>query len=88
MIEEVGNEEINVRKKALIIIDMQKDYLWDKRKPIFNYDTESLVGNVNRVIDLYKNEGYDIIYIKYNRFIKKLILNTSYLNYYGESDIL
>lgn len=54
-----------LEKKALIIIDMQKDYLWDKRKPIFNYDTESLVGNVNRVIDLYKNEGYDIIYIKH-----------------------
>ena len=61
MIEEVGNDGINVRKKALIIIDMQKDYLWDKRKPIFNYDTESPVGNVNRVIDLYKNEGVNVV---------------------------
>ena len=29
-------------KKALIVIDLQKDYLWDKRKPMFNYDTEPL----------------------------------------------
>ena len=65
-----------LEKKALIIIDMQKDYLWDKRKPIFNYDTESLVGNVNRVIDLYKNEGYDIIYIKH--ILSKLLWGVGY----------
>ncbi len=52
-------------KKALIVIDLQKDYLWDKRKPMFNYDTETLVGNVNRAIASYKDTGYDIIYIKH-----------------------
>ncbi len=52
-------------KKALIVIDLQKDYLWDKRKPMFNYDTETLVGNVNRAIASYKDAGYDIIYIKH-----------------------
>ena len=52
-------------KKALIVIDMQKDYLWDKRKPMFNYDTENLVGNVNNAIASYKEQGYDIIYIKH-----------------------
>lgn len=52
-------------KKALIVIDLQKDYLWDKRRPMFNYDTETLVGNVNRAISSYKDAGYDIIYIKH-----------------------
>ena len=52
-------------KKAFIIIDLQKDYLWDKRKDMFTYDTDKLVGNVNRAIASYKEEGYDIIYIKH-----------------------
>ena len=52
-------------KKAFIVIDLQKDYLWDKRKPMFTYDTDKLVGNVNRAIASYKEEGDDIIYIKH-----------------------
>ena len=52
-------------KKAFIVIDLQKDYLWDKRKPMFTYDTDKLVGNVNRAIASYKEKGYDIIYIKH-----------------------
>ena len=52
-------------RKAFIIIDLQKDYLWDKRKSMFTYDTEKLVGNVNRAIASYKEKGYDIIYIKH-----------------------
>ena len=52
-------------KKALIVIDMQNDYLWEKRKPMFTYDTEKLVGNVNLAIDSYRENGYDIIYIKH-----------------------
>lgn len=52
-------------KKALIIIDLQKDYLWNRRKSMFTYDTEKLVGNVNRAIISYKEKGYDIIYIKH-----------------------
>lgn len=52
-------------KKALIVIDLQKDYLWDKRKSMFTYDTETLVGNVNSAIRSYKENGYDIIYIKH-----------------------
>ena len=41
-------------KKAVIVIDLQKDYLWDKRKPMFTYDTEKLIGNVNSEIRAYK----------------------------------
>ena len=52
-------------KKALIVIDMQRDYLWEKRKQMFTYDTKELVGNVNNAVDFYKEKGYDIIYIKH-----------------------
>ena len=51
--------------KALLVIDLQNDYLWDKRKPMFSYDPEKLVGNVNHAISAYKDKGYDIIYIKH-----------------------
>ena len=51
-------------KKALIVIDMQNDYLWDKRKPMFSYNTDDLVGSVNSAISAYKENGYDIIYIE------------------------
>ncbi len=50
-------------KKALVVIDMQNDYLWDKRKAIFSYDTENLVDSVNDAIAHYCKNGYDIIYI-------------------------
>ena len=52
-------------RRALIVIDMQNDYLWDRRKEIFSYDTVELVGNVNKVIHFYHDKGYDIIYIKH-----------------------
>ena len=52
-------------KKALVVIDMQNDYLWENRKKMFTYDTESLVANVNEAIDYYRFQGYDIIYIKH-----------------------
>lgn len=52
-------------KKALLVIDLQNDYLWEKRKRIFTYDTDQLVGDVNRLIASYKDKGYDIIYIKH-----------------------
>ena len=50
-------------RKALIVIDMQNDYLWDKRKAMFSYNTEELVGSVNNAIAGYSKNGYDIIYI-------------------------
>ena len=51
--------------KALLVIDMQNDYLWDKRKTMFSYDTDKLVKNVNQAISTYNENGYDIIYIKH-----------------------
>lgn len=52
-------------RQALLVIDMQNDYLWAKRKPMFTYDTNQLTGDVNRLISVYKEKGYDIIYIKH-----------------------
>lgn len=52
-------------KKALLVIDMQNDYLWEKRKSMFTYDTETLTHNVNAAIDSYQKNGYDIIYIRH-----------------------
>ncbi len=37
-------------KKALLVIDIQNDYLWDKRKAMFNYNTAELVESVNKQI--------------------------------------
>ena len=51
--------------KALVVIDMQNDYLWSERKDMFTYDTDDLVGKVNNAIEEYKEKGYDIIYIKH-----------------------
>ena len=50
-------------KKALIVIDMQNDYLWEKRKPMFSYDTPALTGAVNGAVKEYSEKGWDIIYI-------------------------
>ena len=47
-------------KKALLVIDIQNDYFWEKRKKIFTYDTDKLVGNINRAIASYNETGYDI----------------------------
>lgn len=50
-------------KKALIVIDMQNDYLWEKRKPMFSYDTPALTGEVNRAVKEFSEKGWDVIYI-------------------------
>jgi nicotinamidase-related amidase len=50
-------------KKALIVIDMQNDYLWPERKKKFSYDTDTLVGNVNAAIHAFQKKGHDVIYI-------------------------
>ncbi len=52
-------------KTALIVIDMQNDYLWEKRKSRFSYDTPKLVGAVNGLIRRYAAEGSDVIYIRH-----------------------
>ena len=50
-------------KKALIVIDMQNDYLWDKRMKKFSYETEKLTAEVNKSIVEFAANGDDVIYI-------------------------
>ena len=52
-------------KKALVVIDMQNDYLWEKRKSRFSYDTDKLVGDVNALIHKYHDDGCEVIYIRH-----------------------
>lgn len=53
------------KKTALLVIDMQNDYLYEKRMKIFAYDTEALVGSVNSLIHKYHDNGSDVIYIRH-----------------------
>ena len=50
-------------KKALLVIDMQNDYLWEQRKAMFSYPAEELTASVNGAVAAYQKKGYDIIYI-------------------------
>ena len=50
---------------ALLIIDMQNDYLYEKRMKRFTYDTEQLTGRVNAIIHQYSDAGREIIYIRH-----------------------
>lgn len=52
-------------KKALLVIDMQNDYLYEKRKAIFAYDTAALTKAVNDLIHSYHDAGDDVIYIRH-----------------------
>lgn len=48
-------------KMALMVIDMQNDYLWARRKPVFAFDTEKLTAAVNGLVHRYE----DVFYIRH-----------------------
>jgi len=50
-------------KKALLVIDLQNDYLGEQRKSRFTYNTASLIESVNKIIGEY--QASDVIYIKH-----------------------
>ena len=50
---------------ALIVIDMQNDYLYENRKSKFSYNTKELTEAVNKIIHQYKDNGCDVIYIRH-----------------------
>ena len=52
-------------KPVLVVIDMQNDYLYDKRKARFFYNTLELTAAVNELIHRYDENGYDVIYIRH-----------------------
>ncbi len=67
-------------KTALLVIDMQNDYLWEKRKERFSYDTAKLVASVNELIREYHNKNQDVIYIRHiiqNLFTNRLLFGYS-----------
>ncbi len=53
------------KKTALLVIDMQNDYLWDKRKSAFAYDTQALTAAVNDLVRRYHDGGCGVIYIRH-----------------------
>jgi Amidases related to nicotinamidase len=50
-------------KTALLVIDMQNDYLGEGRKKIFSYDTAALTASVNALIRRYAPQ--DVVYIRH-----------------------
>ena len=50
---------------ALLVIDMQNDYLSPSRKPRFPYDTDALVGSVNGIIHRYSHQGCPVAYVRH-----------------------
>ncbi|MBR4628032.1 MAG: cysteine hydrolase [Ruminococcus sp.] len=50
---------------ALLVIDMQNDYLYEKRKAKFAYNTRELTDAVNSLIHSYADKGCDVIYIRH-----------------------
>jgi nicotinamidase-related amidase len=50
---------------ALIVIDIQNDYLWEKRQPRFSYDTAALTAAVNGLIRRQQAAGGDVIYVRH-----------------------
>ena len=50
-------------KNALLVMELQNDYLWEKRKTKFPYDTEKLISAANSAIDRCAAEGCDVIYL-------------------------
>ena len=50
-------------KTALLVFELQNDYLWEKRKEKFPYDTEKLIAAVNAAVGKYQDAGCDIVYL-------------------------
>lgn len=67
-------------KIALMVIDMQNDYLYEKRKKVFSYNTDQLTASVNELIHQYNDKNYDIIYIRHiiqNLFTNRILFGYS-----------
>jgi len=66
-------------KTALVVIDMQEDYLRENRKKMFSYDTDALVTSVNRAIAVYREQGCDILYVK--QVFQNIITNRVFIGF-------
>lgn len=68
-----------MNKKALVVIDMQKDYLREGRKEMFSYDPDTLTNAVNSSIAEYAAQGCDIIYIR--QVFQNIITNRLFIGF-------
>lgn len=50
-------------KKALLVIDLQYDYFPDGKYPLWN--TEAVLGNIERTIDMAKAKGLAVIHVQH-----------------------
>ena len=66
--------DYNNPQKALVVMDMQLDFLGENAKMPIENQAEDLIQTVNSIIDDYDSKGYKIIYIK-NVFSKYSIAN-------------
>ena len=83
-------------KTALVVIDMQEDYLRENRKKMFSYDTDALVTSVNRAIAVYREKGCDVLYVK--QVFQNIITNRAIIGFtikgtpgaeiYGKVDVV
>ena len=71
-IKQVAN--YNNPQKALLVVDMQLDFLGENAKMPIENQVEDLIQTVNCIIDDYNSKGYKIIYIN-NAFSKYDIAN-------------
>lgn len=49
---------------ALLVMEMQTDYFWEKRLKKFHYDGDALIAKVNAAIAEYSANGADIVYLR------------------------
>jgi nicotinamidase/pyrazinamidase len=65
----------NNSKKALLIIDIQEDFTGENAKmPMDKAQSETMIANVNTLIDAYEKLGFTVVYIA-NAYSKFNILN-------------
>jgi nicotinamidase-related amidase len=51
-------------KTALLVMELQNDFLWEQRRPKFPYDTAKLIAAVNDAVSRVQASGGDVIYLK------------------------
>jgi len=56
--------DLQHRQVALLVIDVQGEY-FDEDGPAYVTHTRDIVGNVNRLIDLFRAEGLPIVFVKH-----------------------
>jgi nicotinamidase-related amidase len=67
-------------KKALLVVDMQIDYIGENGKfTIENNQIENLIGITNRIIDEYYKNNYKVIYLR--NIFKKNDFRNKFRNY-------